>query len=307
MVLRSLMFVPGSSPKMIAKAASLPADAIVFDLEDAVAYPEKADARRLVRDALGSTRAKGSSVFVRINALSTGLTGADLDAIVCEHLDGVLMPKAETPEEVQELDGTFRCLEKDRGLKPHSIAVVPLIEPARGLVNAYGIAAASRRNVAIGFGAGDFMRDLGLNASFMTPAQSELLYTRSRIVVCARAAGIQAVDTVYFGLLKDLDGLEKEARAALRLGFKGKALIHPSQIEIVNRVFSPSEEDVRYAKGLIAAFAEAEKQGFGAVTFEGRMVDVMSRIQAQELLDFAAIVAERDRRKASLRDAGSGA
>ena len=107
----------------------------------------------------------------------------------------------------------------------------------------------------MGFGAGDFMRDLGLNASFMTPEQSELLYTRSRIVICARAAGLQAIDTVFFGLLKDLEGLERETKMALRLGFKGKALIHPSQIEVANRVFSPSEEDIRYASGLVAAFA----------------------------------------------------
>jgi len=298
MVLRSLMFVPGSSPKMITRAATLPADATVFDLEDAVAYPEKAAARLLVRDALRPTRAGGSSVFVRINALATGLTEADLDAIVCPELDGVLMPKADTPDEVALLDGMLSRLEQERGMTPGSVQVIPLIETAMGLVNAYEIAGASKRNVAVGFGAGDFMRDLSLNASFMTADQSELLYTRSRIVVCARAAGIQAIDTVYFGLLKDLDGLEKEARAALRLGFKGKALIHPSQIDIVNRVFSPSEEDVRYARALVAAFAEVEKQGLGAVTFEGRMVDVMSRIQAQELLDFATIVAERDKRKA---------
>jgi len=301
MVFRSLMFVPGSSPKMIAKAAGLPADVIVFDLEDAVALPEKAAARKLVRDALELTRAGGSSVFVRINALSTGLTWADLDAIACDQLDGVLMPKADTSDEVSELDTMLSRLEKERNIKPNSIAVIPLIETAKGLVNAYHIAAARRRNVAVGFGAGDFMRDLGLNASFMTPEQSELLYTRSRIVVSARAAGLQAIDTVYFGQLKDLAGLEKEAMMALRLGFKGKALIHPSQIEVANRVFSPTEEDVRYATALVAAFDEAERKGLGAVTFEGRMIDVMSRVQAKELLDFAAVVVERDKRKAAMK------
>jgi len=295
------MFVPGSSPRMIAKAAALPADAIVFDLEDAVAYPEKAAARQLVREALAPTRAGGSSMLVRINALPTGLTEADLDAIVCADLDGVLMPKAESRQEIFQLDEMLSRVEKERGLKPGSIVVIPLLETAKGVVNAYEIAGASKRNVAVGFGAGDFMRDLGLDASFMTPDQTELLYTRSRIVVCARAAGIQAIDTVFFGLLADLAGLERETKMALRLGFKGKALIHPSQIEIANRVFSPSEEDVRNATACVAAFEEAQKKGLGAVPFEGRMIDIMSYEQAKNLVAFAATIAERDRQKSGSR------
>jgi len=297
MVLRSMLFVPGSSLRMINKAATLPADAIALDLEDAVAYPEKPTARVLVRDSLEATKAGGSSVLVRINGLTTGLTEADLDAIVSRHLDGVLLPKAESADEVTRLDGMLSRLEQERGITPGSIAVMPLLETAKGVVNAYEIAGASKRNVAVGFGAGDFMRDLGRNASVLTADQSELLYTRSRVVICARAAGVQALDTVYFGLLTDKEGLEKEATMALNLGFKGKAIIHPSQIEVVNRVFSPSEEDVRYATGCVTAFEEAQKKGLGAVSFEGRMIDIMSYEQAKNLAAFAETIAERDRQK----------
>lgn len=297
MVLRSMLFVPGNSLRMMTKAATLPADAIILDLEDAVPLPDKETARIIARDALKGIKAGGAYVFVRVNALTTELTAEDIKLVVVQGLDGIMLAKTEGKSDVLALAGLLEKAEKDRGLETGSLKIIPLVETAKGVVNVYEIASASERVVAVGFGAGDYYRDLGRSVASLSPEQTELLYARSQTVVASRAAGVQAIDTVFFGLLTDKEGLAKEARLALQLGFKGKALIHPAQIEVVNRTFTPSPEEAEEAKKIVVAFEAAQARGLGAISFEGKMVDYMNYHQAKELVSFVSLIAQREEKR----------
>ncbi|MEE9520736.1 MAG: CoA ester lyase [Dehalococcoidales bacterium] len=288
-----MLFVPGNSMRMIAKAATLPADAIILDLEDAVPLPDKATARIMIRDSIKDVKLGGSYVFVRVNALTTNLTAEDLKFVAVEGLDGLMLAKSETKSDIVELDSMLEETEKGGGLEPRSLKVVPLIESAKGVINAYEIASASERIIAVAFGAGDYYRDLGRGASF-SPEQTELLYARSRIVNCSVAAGVQAIDTVFFGLLTDREGFMKEMMLALQLGFKGKLLIHPTQIEPVNKAFSPLPDEAEYARRVVEAFEEAQARGLGAISFEGKMIDYMNYKQAKDLVRLVEFIAEEE-------------
>ncbi len=279
--------------RMITKAATLPADAIILDLEDAVPLPDKETARIMIRDSIKGIKLGGSYVFVRVNALTTNLTAEDLKFVAVEGLDGLMLAKTETKSDIVELDSMLEETEKGLGLEPRSLKVVPLIESAKGVINAYEIASASERIIAVAFGAGDYYRDLGRGASF-SPEQTELLYARSRIVNCSVAAGVQAIDTVFFGLLTDREGFMKETMLALQLGFKGKLLIHPTQIEPVNKAFSPSSDEAEYARRVVEAFEEAQARGLGAISFEGKMIDYMNYKQAKDLVRLVEFIAEEE-------------
>jgi len=298
MMLRSVLYVPGNSLRMMVKAATTAADALVLDLEDSVAPADKATARVLVRDALKALKLNGMTTLVRINALSTSLAQEDLEFVVSKHLDGVVLPKAESASDVEELDAMLTGEERCKALESGRIVVIPIVESALGVVNAYSIASSHGRITSVAFGAGDYCRDLGRNPSFVSDDQIELLYARSQIVNAAVAARVRALDTVYFGQLTDREGFMRESRMALQLGFAGKALIHPSQIDFVNRVFRPSESEVEYARSLAVAFEDAQSRGLGAVSFDGRMIDVMSYRQA---VDFVQLSEEF-----RLRDDGMG-
>jgi citrate lyase subunit beta/citryl-CoA lyase len=283
--------------RMMTKATTLPADAIIFDLEDAVPLPDKETARIMIRDSIVPIKAAGSYVFVRINALTTGLTAEDLEFVVIDGLDGLLIPKAESKSDVLEVAKMLEENENARGLEVGSVRLIPLTETAKGIVNAYEIASASERVVALAFGAGDYYRDLGRSTASISPEQTEFLYARSRMVVSSRAAGVQALDTVFFGLLTDMAGFTKEALMALQLGFNGKFLIHPTQIEATNKIFSPSPDEVDYARKVVAAFEEAQSRGLGAVSFDGKMIDIMSYRQAKDLVNFADIIVEKEKKR----------
>ena len=293
MVLRSMLFVPGNNPRMISKAASLPADAIVFDLEDAVPLTDKEAARSMVRDAIKTRKAGGSSIFVRINALTTGFTAEDLSYIVVDGLDGVLLAKAETGADIIKLDSMLKEAEEKSGMAVGTVKISPILETAKGIINAYEIASAGERIVATSFGAGDYYRDMGRSTASITPEQTELLFARSQVAIAGRAAGVQAIDTAFFGLLTDLDSFRKEAILALQLGFKGKYLIHPTQIDIANEVFSPSPDDIARARKVVEAFEEAQSKGLGAVSLEGKMVDYMTYWQAKDLINYFDLLSSR--------------
>lgn len=293
MVLRSMLFVPGNNPRMISKAASLPADAIVFDLEDAVPLTDKEAARSMVRDAIKTRKAGGSSIFVRINALTTGFTAEDLSYIVVDGLDGVLLAKAETGADIIKLDSMLKEAEEKSGMAVGTVKISPILETAKGIINAYEIASAGERIVATSFGAGDYYRDMGRSTASITPEQTELLFARSQVAIAGRAAGVQAIDTAFFGLLTDLDSFRKEAILALQLGFKGKYLIHPTQIDIANEVFSPSPDDIAFAQKVVEAFEEAQSKGLGAVSLEGKMVDYMTYWQAKDLINYFDLISSR--------------
>jgi len=296
-VLRSMLFVPGNSMRMITKAASLAADAIVLDLEDAVPLPDKGTARIMIRDSVKAIKSGGPAIFVRVNTLTTNLTAEDLKFVCVEDLDGIMLAKTETKTDVVELAGMLEEAERGSGLKLGSLTIVPLIESAKGVVKAYEIASASERVIAVAFGAGDYYRDLGRSVSFLSPEQTELLYARSQIVNGSRAAGIQAMDTPFFGLLTDREGFMKETILALQLGFKGKLLIHPAQIDFVNKTFSPSPDETGYSRRVVEAFEEAQARGLGAISFEGKMIDIMSYKQAKDLVNFVELIAEKERKR----------
>jgi citrate lyase subunit beta/citryl-CoA lyase len=294
-----MLYVPGNSVKMITRAATLSSDAVILDLEDAVPLLEKETARIITRDSIRVLSKRGISTFVRVNSLATGLTKEDVETVVVEGLDGIVLAKTESADDVAQIDKMLTVIERNSGLQQRSIKVVTLIESAKGLINSYQIASSSDRLMALAFGAGDYSRDLGRDVSQISNDQTELLYARSHLVNVSRAAGIQAVDTPFLGLLTDKESFSKEVRLAMQLGFKGKQCIHPSQIDLINSVFSPAKEDVERAKRVVKAFEEAQSRGLGATSLDGRMIDYMSYQQAKEALGTAQVIEEKGRMKSA--------
>lgn len=293
-VLRSMLFVPGNSMRMITKAATLPSDAIILDLEDAVPLPDKVTARIMIRDCIKPIKLKGYYVVVRINALATDLTEEDLKTVVTKDLDSVMLSKTESGEDVKKLHLMLDNYEHKAEVNKGKIGIIPLIESTKGVVNALDIVSASDRTIAIAFGAGDYYRDLGRNVSFLSPDETELLYARSHIVNVCTSVGIQAIDTPFLGILTDRVGFKNESLTALRLGFKGKMMVHPGQLEFINSTFSPTDEEVDYSRRLVQAFEIAQEKGLGAISFEGKMVDLMSFKQAENVVKFSDIIAKRE-------------
>jgi citrate lyase subunit beta/citryl-CoA lyase len=282
---------------MIYKVPSLTADAVILDLEDSVPMSEKDTARVFIRDSISYVASGVADIYVRVNGLTTGLTIDDCEFVVQKGIAGIVLPKVESKQEVLEAEKIIEKLEKERGIEVGSIALIPTLETAKGVINAYEIASSSKRVVAIGFGAVDFTRDMGTTLS---KEGTELFFARSLCAIAARAAAVQAIDTVFIDLA-DREGLVKDANLAKQLGFKGKFLIHPSQIEPVNKVFSPSEKEIEYAKKVVSAFREAEAKGFGAASLEGRMIDVAVYKQALDLLALAEAIAEKEKKIAALQ------
>lgn len=284
--LRSLLFSPGSSRAMLEKAKRSGADALIFDLEDAVSASRLGEARANVAAALAGPDLP--PVFVRVNHPSTGEMDADLDAAVAASCYGVVLPKAETADEIVRLDAALSRREEQRGLRRGAIVVLPLIESGRGLHFAYEIATASARVVGLAFSsgeAGDFMADI---EGRWTPDGLAMLYPRSKTVCDTRAAGLTwPVDGVVMNLADD-DALERECRLARTLGFQAKMAIHPGQLATIHRIFSPSPDEVTYSLGLIAAYHEAAAGGQGAFRYQGMMVDKANIVGAQRTLARAA-------------------
>jgi len=293
MILRSMLYFPANSVRMAVKAATLPMDAVILDLEDAVSMDDKETARILARDFIRLIKRRGINTFVRANSIDTGLTIEDLNCTVPEGLDGVMLPKTETGSDVAKLGEMLSIVEKHSGIKHQSTKLIPLIESAKGLVNAFQIASASNRVVAVAFGAGDYSRDLGRDISLVSKHEIELLYARSHIVNTSRAAGVQPIDTPFLGSLTDKEAFLREVKLAAQLGFKGKQCIHPSQIEPINNMFSPSQEEVNRARKIVEAFEEAQSRGLGVISFDGRMVDHMTYSHARDVVATACTIEER--------------
>ncbi len=294
-LLRTLIFVPGIRENMIEKAHTLTADVIVLDLEDSVPPAEKAQAREIVRRAIPGLKTAGQTVHVRVNPISSGLTRDDLAAVVCPELSGITLPKTESAQDIRDVDVLIREQEMEHEVKPGALALIPTIESALGVLNCEEICRASSRLAAVTLGADDYTADLGTHR---TREGRELDYARQVMVVCARAADIVALDTP-FADFRDEEGLIREAEWVRSLGFKGKYLIHPGQVEPVNRIFRPTEEEVAYARKVSAAFDEALAQGLGAVQLEGRMVDAPVAKRARRLLELAETIEAKERARAS--------
>ncbi|MCH8848038.1 MAG: CoA ester lyase [Chloroflexi bacterium] len=271
-VKRTWMFVPGHAQRFIDKAMSLRCDVTMLDLEDGVTPAEKPAARELIAEALGRPKEPGGPArFVRINAVGGEHAEADLRAAVRPGLEGLVLPKVESAEEVQTITAYLDGREAEVGLERGSVALVAAIETPRGLFNALAIADSSPRLVALMFGAEDYGWELGLPALREEEA-AELIHARSTIVAAARAAHVQPIDAVWPDL-GDEEGLRRDIGKARRLGFSGKALFHPSQIDAINAAFAPTPEEIDYAERLTGAFDEAFARGEGSIAFEGRLVD----------------------------------
>ena len=269
---RSWMFVPGHRQKMIDKALGLNTDAIMLDIEDGVAPNEKDAARKNIAESLGREKSPGApSRFVRINAIGHPRMDADLEAVVRPGLEGLVCPKVDSPDEVRKVDAILNEREPRMKIAAGSVKLLIAIESPRGLFNAPAIAGCSPRVTGLIFGAEDFGREIGLPAVREGEAR-DLIYARSAIVVAAAAAHVQAVDGVWVDL-NDGQGLLGFAKQSRRLGFSGMSLIHPSQIDPINKVFSPTPEEIDYCQRVLRAFEEANARGDGSIAFGGQLID----------------------------------
>jgi citrate lyase subunit beta/citryl-CoA lyase len=282
---------------MINRAVSELEDVVILDLEDGVAIGEKETGRIFARDAIPIYEDTGTDIFVRVNSLGTGLTGEDVSHVVAKGLDGIMLPKTETKEDVIKLSQLLEAEEERKGLGPNSIDILPLVESPRGVQNIFDIASASSRVIGLAFGAADFLREMGVGFAVTRLSFEEyyplVLYARSRIAQAAKIARVEAIDTPFFGMLIDIEGLCRESEAAKMLGFTGKQLVHPRQIEPVNKIFTPSQEDVDYAKSIVAAYNEAKARGAGTASFGGRMIDYVMYDMGMDMMSRAEVIAMR--------------
>ena len=287
--LRSFLFAPGNHPRRVEKALSLDGDAVILDLEDAVATAEKPATREAVAEALG--RPRRGLLYVRVNAVDTEFCYGDLVAVVRPGLDGIILPKVESVVGLATIDWLLAQFERDRGLLPGGIDLIPIIETARGLDRLGAILGAGTRVRRAAFGAGDFTLDVNMAWS---RDEAELAHARAAIVIASRAAGIEApLDTVWVDLT-DRDGLEASARTALGFGFQGKMCIHPDQIAVVNRVFTPSDAEIAFAERVAAAFAKAEAEGSAAIQLDGKFIDYPIVYRARRVLRRIAAIRARE-------------
>ncbi|MGH7778032.1 MAG: HpcH/HpaI aldolase/citrate lyase family protein [Candidatus Dormibacterales bacterium] len=286
---RSFLFVPGNRPAMLAKAPARGADALLLDLEDAVPAEEKDSTRRVLREQIPDL--PGAPVFVRSNSVSSGETRLDLEAVVVPGLLGLFLPKVESTEEVREVAGWLDELEPGAGLAPGTVEIVCMLETALGVRRTYELATASPRVGSVCFASGengDFQTDLGCDWSV---EGTEMLYARSKVVLDARAAGIAHPLDGVFVAIDDIGALVADTTLSKRLGYKGRAIIHPKHVEAVNRIYTPAEEEVRYYLGLLAAFEGALAAGRASVTYEGKMIDYAMAARARQVLALAEALA----------------
>lgn len=282
MLYRSMLFAPGSDTKKMTKAYNLEADGIILDLEDAVAYSQKDFAREQVAGFLSTPPAKPT--FVRVNDAKSPYILLDLQAVVDKSIAGIFLAKTESAEEVKHVDWLLSLLERQHNIPKQKLELVPFLENALGIEKAYEIASASPRVKRLAFGGNDYTTDIGTPYS---TSGNEFFYARSRLVVASRAAGIEApLDTVC-PFIKDTDLLEQDAKRAQRLGFQGKMVIHPNQIAPVNMIFSPTAEEIAYARKIVAAFEEAEARGTGVIQVDGKMVEYPIVRRARQVLAIA--------------------
>ena len=285
--LRSLLFVPAGRERMLESAQSARADALVLDLEDAVPLRQKAAARTLARRWIPRLASARRRVFVRVNSIASGMTRDDLMAVAGKGLAGVVLPKTESPQDLRDLDVLLREAEMEHAVRPGDVRTIPLIESARGVLRCEEIVRASDRLCGLSVGAEDYTYDIGVERDASGVA---LQHIRAVVVQVAVAYGLTPIDTPYADY-KDEAGLIAETRLAKAVGLKGKYAIHPAQVEVINRIFTPSKDEVERARRIVEAYEDALSQGLGAVSVDGRMVDAPIAERAR------AIIAAAKRRR----------
>ncbi len=292
-LLRTVLSVPGNRENMIEKSRHLKADVVVLDLEDSVPEEEKPRARKIVQEWLPKVTGNGSKIYVRVNPLDSGFAKDDLEAVIFPGIDGISQPKPSTGQEIQKVAEIVTRLEKERGIPEDHVKILPWVETAKGIINAYEIASASPRVIGIIFGANDLVLETGMIRS---EDEHELIYPRTKIVIAARAAGVLAIDTP-FNNFKDEFGLIKETNLARSLGFDGKFVIHPDQVDTVNRIFRPTENEVAHAVKVLDAFQAARLKGFASASLDGRMIDIPIAQRALKIVLWSKAIAEREQEK----------
>jgi citrate lyase subunit beta / citryl-CoA lyase len=283
---RSLIFVPGINAKFLDKAKKLNADIVCFDLEDSVLSHEKVTARMMVADAL-KQRADYNltkNVYVRINSPESGISNKDLISTIQKGLDGIVVPKVNEENELVGLIEIITQLEQERGIEKGNTKLMPSIETAKGVVNAYSIGGVDSRVNALIFGLYDFLHDMHLD--YADDNGTGYTYARMKIPIDARAAGIVAIDAIW-QKVADISGLRNDAAIAKRLGYVGKSIIHPTHIEPVHEIFKPSKIEIGWATKVVNALGPAMEKGkgIGAVKLEGKMIDAVHYKQAKAILD----------------------
>lgn len=291
--MRSYLFVPGDSPRKMEKALGSGADALILDLEDSVAPARKEEARALTGDFVRANRGRPGvpSLIVRVNALDTGLTGADVSAAAAAGPDAVLLPKASGGDDIGHIATLLSVTEAEAGLADGSIRIHALVtETAAGCLSGLSFANRSRRLAALAWGAEDLAADIGASSNKdETGRYTDVFrFARTVTVLAAAHAGVDAIDTV-FTAFADAEGLAAECRAAVRDGFSGKMAIHPAQVPVINAAFTPAPEDVERAQRIVSLFSEAGPQA-GVLSLDGKMIDRPHLRQAERILKRAAIV-----------------
>ena len=278
---RSLIFVPGNNARFLEKAKKLEADIVCFDLEDSVPDKEKKQARNLIKTALKSNSEYISSIFVRTNSPLSGKIPDDLKEIVQKGIGGIVIPKVNNVKELKKIEKNLQSLEKTRKLKP--LQIIPSIESAEGVVNMYNISSYSKRISAVVFGVFDLLNDLGIE---YTKDPEGAKYSRAKIPVDAKAAGVASIDAIWQDL-KDVKGLEKDCKAGKSLGYTGKSLIHPDQISITHKIFYPTKSEIKWAEKVCKSYLKSVKTGKGATTIDGKMIDEVHFKQAEAIIKIA--------------------
>ncbi|HEY52432.1 MAG TPA: citrate lyase ACP [Caldilineae bacterium] len=277
---RSRLYLPGNTPKLMLNAGIHKPDGVILDLEDSVAPAKKDEARLLVRNALRQVDFYGAERMVRINQLPRGLD--DLAYVVPHNVNLVLIPKVEKAEQVTQVDDRVQEIGRAQGLD-HPVWLMPIIESALGVINAYAIASASPRVVALAIGLEDYTADIGAPR---TAAGRESFFARSQLVNAARAAGIQPIDSV-FSDVSDMEALRRVVGESKALGFDGMGCIHPRQIAVIHDAFAPSDQEIAKAKRIVLAFDEATAKGLGVVSLGSKMIDPPVVKRAQRVVDLA--------------------
>jgi len=277
---RSLVFVPGNNPRFLEKAKSLTADIVCFDLEDSVPDKEKKKARVLIKNTLKQRNKYSPDVFVRTNSPESGLIEADLKEIVQKGIDGIVIPKVNSAKELKKIEKIISSLEKKRKIK--GIRLMPSIESALGVVNCYEIASSSKRIDALVFGIFDLLNDMGIEYTKGNPRGAK--YSRYKVPVAATAAGVVAIDGIWQDL-KDNSGFTKDCEVGRSLGYAGKSVIHPDQIQTVHKIFHPNKTEIKWAKKVCSVYEKSTKKGKGATVVEEKMIDEVHYKRAKALLE----------------------
>lgn len=295
---RTLLFIPGNQSRMLQKAAGFEVEWLIPDLEDSVPAAEKIEARAIVAEHLPALARAGKHLVPRVNSLATGLTEDDIAALISHHTVGISIGKIGTPEEVGVIEEMLAAAEEKAGVPVGQTTIMPWLETAEAVINAYQICKASKRIRWAAFGAEDFSADMGISRSVdMTGDQigddagpgpnatvePGLAYPRSAVAVAARAAGVHALDTPYTKF-RDPAGLRAEAMLAKSIGYRGKLAIHPAQVEVIESVFMPTEIEIERARRVLDIAAAAEADGRGAVSLDGEMIDMPVILRAQNVL-----------------------